>query len=146
MASLIYQGHEFKVRGKYHIHRVVALMAWPFNDIRIQLILVVPGVVVYTRSPDFYSQLILFHCSDMNHTICSLSIATPGNLYRYMLMFMGIFMLNQQKKYRQWQSMQKYENIFFIFNDAGNLTSSPRMVRIYLSSKVYVVIVDLLVT
>ena len=21
------------MRGKYHIHRVVALMAWPFNDI-----------------------------------------------------------------------------------------------------------------
>ena len=37
MASLIYQGHGFQVlpcmRGKYHIHRVVALMAWPFNDI-----------------------------------------------------------------------------------------------------------------
>ena len=33
MVSLIYQGHEFKVIGKYHIHRVVALMAWPFNDI-----------------------------------------------------------------------------------------------------------------
>ena len=36
MTSLIHQGHEFKVytvRGKYHMHRVVALMAWPFNDI-----------------------------------------------------------------------------------------------------------------
>ena len=49
MPPLIYQGHEFKVlpswrqplrggclgvtmKGKY-IHRVVALMAWPFNDI-----------------------------------------------------------------------------------------------------------------
>ena len=30
------QGHEVKVLHEGHIHRVVALMAWPFNDITIQ--------------------------------------------------------------------------------------------------------------